>query len=231
MRTTHQTYRLVCFITASLITIDAVAQSHKMKVIYAYDALCGWCYGFEPVMQAYAAKHPEVEIEVLSGGMITGSRIGPIGEVAPYIKWAYKDVENAAGVTFGKAFLEDVLEDGKAVFTSIPAGLALTAFKQLVPDKALAYAAALQKAVYYYGIIPSDMEAFADLAAKLGAKREEFLKLAQSPDIKQMTQDEFLRVSRLGVRGFPAVLVEKNGQFQAAVSGYVPLAELERRLK
>ena len=221
--------RLTLFLVV-LMANSAFTQPKKMKIIYAYDALCGWCYGFEPVIMAYAAKHPEIEIEVLSGGMITGSRIGPIGQVAPYIKTAYKDVENATGVKFGKPFLMDVLDKGTAIFTSIPCGLALTAFKQLMPAKALDYAAALQKAIYYNGTDPSDMEAFARLAEGLGASKDPFLKLAASNDIKQMTQDEFLRVSRFGVRGFPTVLIERDGSYQAVSSGYLPLAELEKKL-
>jgi putative protein-disulfide isomerase len=60
-----------------------------MKMLYFYDALCGWCYGFSPVMQKTAEVYQDqFEFQVVSGGMISGSRIGPIGTVAPYIKTA-----------------------------------------------------------------------------------------------------------------------------------------------
>ena len=92
-----------------------------MKIIYVYDALCGWCYGFSPVMeQFYRKQHDAVDFEVISGGMITGSRMGPIGEVAPYIRWAYKEVEEKTRVTFGEAFLKQVLEDGKRFLALSP---------------------------------------------------------------------------------------------------------------
>jgi hypothetical protein len=65
------------------------------KIIYIYDALCGWCYGFSPVMQQLQEKYAgKLEFEVLSGGMIMGLRAGPIGEVAAYIEKAYPDVES-----------------------------------------------------------------------------------------------------------------------------------------
>ncbi|MFW5762224.1 MAG: DsbA family protein, partial [Cyclobacteriaceae bacterium] len=90
------------------------------KIIYCYDALCGWCYGFSPVMEKIHQQYQQdFQFEVISGGMITGERIGPVGEVAPYIKQAYKLVENTTGVKFGDDFLR-VLNEGKAIFTSIP---------------------------------------------------------------------------------------------------------------
>lgn len=50
--------------------------------------------------------------------MVVG-KVVPIGEVASYISWACKDVEKATGVKFGDGFLNDILKDGKAIFTSI----------------------------------------------------------------------------------------------------------------
>ncbi len=59
----------------------------KGKLIYVYDALCGWCYGFSPVISKIHKEYKDsLEFEVISGGMILGDRIGPIGEVASYIK-------------------------------------------------------------------------------------------------------------------------------------------------
>ena len=86
--------------------IEGTLDKDHTKLIYVYDALCGWCFGFSPVMSTFAKKYQsEIEVQVVSGGMIRGDRIGPIGEVAPYIKEAYKTVEDSTGITFGKAFL------------------------------------------------------------------------------------------------------------------------------
>lgn len=43
----------------------------------------------------------ELDFEVFFGGMIIGSWIGFIGEVAGYISKVYKDVECVIGVIFG----------------------------------------------------------------------------------------------------------------------------------
>ncbi len=30
-----------------------------MDLVYVYDALCGWCYGFAPVIKAFAERYAE----------------------------------------------------------------------------------------------------------------------------------------------------------------------------
>jgi putative protein-disulfide isomerase len=43
----------------------------KPKIIYCYDAYCGWCYGFSPVIKELWLKHREqFDFETISGGMI-----------------------------------------------------------------------------------------------------------------------------------------------------------------
>jgi putative protein-disulfide isomerase len=223
--------RFFVFAMASLISSCAQGQQttqDDMKLIYVYDALCGWCYGFSPVITAFHKNHrEELDFEVLSGGMITGGRIGPIGEVAGYISQAYKDVERATGVTFGQNFLKDILEEGSAIFTSIPPAVALTVFKQHQPRQAVAFAARLQKAIYYDGIAPTDYEAYGQLAAEFGLDASSFVTEMKSNENLQLTREEFQRASGFGVTGFPTVLLQQNGRIVVLARGYVPLSRLE----
>ncbi len=198
------------------------------RLYYCYDALCGWCYGFSPVMTEFAARHPQVPIQVVSGGMITGERIGPIGEVAGYIKQAYKVVEDRCGVEFGQAFLQNILEEGSAVFTSIPAAIAMAVFQEAHPERALDYAAALQRAIYHDGIQPGDYGAYADRAATLGADRDAFLARMHDPASLPRAEADFELSQRFGVTGFPTLVYQSaSGELYALGRGYLPLPDLE----
>jgi putative protein-disulfide isomerase len=65
----------------------------KPAMIYCYDAYCGWCYGFSPVIKKIAAEYSnQLDIEVLSGGMMTGEAAMPIEKIGPYIQTADKRV-------------------------------------------------------------------------------------------------------------------------------------------
>lgn len=202
-----------------------------MKLVYVYDALCGWCYGFSPVMTQLAGKYPDVPIEVISGGMVMGDRVGPIGEVAPYIAWAYKDVEKATGVKFGSAFLDGVMKDGKAIFSSWRPSLALTHIKATKPELQLKYAAALQKGVYFYGLPPEEDKLYTTLAKEFQLDEKEFLAAMNDSVLAISTKAEFQKVGQLRVTGFPALFVEKDGKYYRIGAGYAPINEIEANLK
>jgi putative protein-disulfide isomerase len=199
-----------------------------MKLIYVYDALCGWCYGFSSVIEKFATLYKnEFEVEVISGGMITGDRIGPIGEVAPYISWAYKNVEEASGVKFGTDFLDKTLKKGTAIFTSIPAAIALSIIKEKMPQQSLAFAAALQKAIYFDGIEPTNLEEYAKIGEKFGFNQSEFLIAMESDEYKNLAALDFKKSQELQVSGYPTVFIEVENNYYKIAAGYNPFENIE----
>ena len=200
-------------------------------LVYIYDALCGWCYGFAPVMQQLHQTYKgQLEFKVISGGMITGERIGPIGEVAPYIKWAYKEVEEKCGVTFGEAFLQDVLEEGSTIFTSVPPAVAMSVFKQHKPKEAVAFASALQRAIYYDGIDPNDQSAYGKYAAEFGLDAFAFSDQMSDQVFQEAAQKDFQTAAQIGVTGFPTVFLYDGKQWHLLARGYAPYMPLRRKL-
>lgn len=196
-------------------------------IIYVYDALCGWCYGFSPVMQQLKENYKdELEFTVLSGGMIGGERVGPIGEVAGYISEAYKMVEERTGVKFGADFLK-VLEDGKAIFNSVPPSVALTVFKSQQPEQALEFAGRLQRAIYHDGMEPEDIQAYGKLAQEFGLDSLDFTAKMQADEFKQATLQEFQQVAQWGIDGFPSVIMATREKLYLIAKGYVPYEQLD----
>jgi putative protein-disulfide isomerase len=200
----------------------------NMKIIYVYDALCGWCYGFSSVMMKFQEKYKDsLSFEVISGGMITGNRIGPIGEVASYISWAYKDVEKATSVKFGDEFLNKTLKNGDAIFTSIPPAIALAVFKGLDPNNSIRFAAELQKAIYYDGIEPEYIDAYGQIATKFGLDADSFVLKMKDPFYKKLAEDDFKKSADLKVSGFPTIFIEMRGTYYKIGSGYMTFSDLE----
>ncbi|MEO1074613.1 MAG: DsbA family protein [Bacteroidota bacterium] len=209
----------------------------RPTLLYVYDALCGWCYGFSPVMQRIAKTYADTfDFEVLSGGMVRGERIGPIGEVAGYIATAYKQVEECAGVTFGEAFLNGTMAEGTAIFTSVLPSRALTAFKATQPadsdgTEQIAFAHALQRAVYYDGLPPAEPSTYARIATDFALDGNAFAAQLDDPEVVAQTEAEFALASRLGVQGFPTVFVTMGGQLFRVAPGYVPFEQLDATLQ
>lgn len=200
----------------------------QLNLVYFYDALCGWCYGFSPVIKDFVTQHgDEFEVEVYSGGMITGDRVGPIGEVAGYIKEAYQQVEEASGVQFGEAFLEGILEGGSAIFTSIPPAVAMTVFKSIQPEKAVDFAARLQSAIYYDGIAPADWHSYPPLAEEFGLDPARFLEKMKDPVSTEAAFREFAFAERMKISGFPTLILHDGTRAILIARGFLPKEKLE----
>lgn len=205
---------------------------NKPVIYYLYDALCGWCYGFSPVIHRLHNEYGDrIEFRVLSGGLVTGSRVGPIGVVAGYIKDAYKTVEERTGIKFGEAFLEEILEPGTEQFSSVPPALALALFRNQLPDQQLAFATRMQKAIYYDGMFPSEWTTYGQLAEEFGLNGIEFAEKMQHPKLEELVNEEFKIPEQWGIRGFPALVYQDQHGASLLSHGYQEYESVANSLK
>ncbi len=204
-------------------------------LIYCYDAYCGWCYGFSPVMKQIAETYKDqLEIEVLSGGMMVGESVVPIEKIGPYIQTAYKRVEDLSGIQFGADFLWHINHPDQSdwVMNSEKPAIALCIFKEYYPAKQLEFASDLQYALNYEGRDLDDDEAYRHLLEKYGIHPEAFYTKLKSEAYKEMAYYEFALCKQLQVDGFPAVLMQTGeSKFHLLAKGFTPYNELEERIK
>jgi putative protein-disulfide isomerase len=203
-----------------------------IKITYYYDALCGWCYGFSPVFnQIYAEYQSKITFDVVSGGLFLGNRVGPINEVAPYIKaGAYKTVESTTGVKFGKGFIENGLEQGKMMLNSLYPAIALCIVKADYPEHTVAFAGLLHQAFYVDGMDPVKVDGYAAYAASLGIDTAEFNEKMKNPVYEQHALAEFSFAGQQGLGGYPALVLEVDGKREVLSSGYVSYAVLKGKV-
>ncbi len=206
-----------------------VSEFTGTRLLYVYDVLCGWCYGFGPVIEQLSDEHPEWPVEVISGGMITGDRQGPLAESAGYIKQAYPQVEKASGVRFGKAFTDGALDDPEMYSTSVPASALLAYARERRPTHQLAAARALQTAFFDRGYGPAT-EATADfLAERLDLDRRATRAAATDDEYLELGRADFALAKRFGIQGFPAVVLQHGGRLTLLSNGFLPLETLRQQ--
>ena len=207
----------------------------KKTIYYCYDAYCGWCYGFSPVIKKIAeAYKDEFEIEVLSGGMLIGEQVQPISKIAPYIQSAYKRVEELTGIKFGEDFLWHINnpEQSDWRMNSEKPAIALCIFKEYYPFRQLEFASDLQYALNYEGRDLDDNEAYRHLLEKYSIQPETFYEKLQSDEYKEQAYYEFELCKQLQVSGFPALLVQLNeSKFYLLARGYTAYEELQERIE
>jgi putative protein-disulfide isomerase len=204
-------------------------------IYYIYDAYCGWCYGFSPVIKKlYENYKGRVAFDVLSGGMILPETPTHFGPMARFIQGAYKQVEGLTKVKFGEDFLWHVNNPEETDWypDSTMSAMALCIFKEYVPQQAVPVAADLQYALNYEGRDLTDKEAYRHLLPKYGIPENEFYEKLASEEYKDKAYYEFALVKQLQVKGFPCVLAQvTDSKFYLLSQGYTDYETLVARVE
>ncbi len=205
-----------------------------MNLIYCYDAYCGWCFGFRPVMNQLAAAYPDIPVEVLSGGMILSEKPAHISVSAPYIARSYKNVEALTGVEFGKDYLWHILNPDQSDWfpDSEKPAVALSIVKDQKPDRGLSFASDLQKSLFLEGRDLTDDEAYRHLLLQYGLEPEKFYADLHSEQYKEAANYDFALIKQLRVEGFPALFLQVSEiKFYLLAKGYTGWETLRQRLE
>lgn len=197
-----------------------------------YDPLCGWCFGFGPVLlRLFDSYRGAIDFDVVSGGMITGNAVGPLSNMADFISKAYPVVEQHSGVKFGAGFLQH-LQTGTAVFSSLEPGNVLTLLKELQPGSQVQVSHDIQHLIYVDGINPVEYAEYRGLFEKRGLNWHDALLRLKSSELSQTTVREFGQAQKWGIQGFPACLVQQpDGKLFGISRGFLPFEEMEKRLQ
>jgi len=217
----------------SQINFKNYSMNDKDQVVYVYDPMCGWCYGFSNVINQLQENYQsKISFTVMSGGMMTGAREEPISVMRDYIKGAYKNVEKLTGVLFGEAYLNGILESKTYISSSVLPSIALTVFKSMAKEKDfIAFAKAIQYAFYFEGKSLNDKETYRKLTEKMGLDTKIFMSKLDELSYKNETLKEFETVSQLGISGFPSLFVIRNGKGYLLSNGYVNYETISQNLE
>jgi putative protein-disulfide isomerase len=207
----------------------------KPVIYYCYDAYCGWCYGFSPVINRIAEIYQgQLDFETLSGGMIPRESAKHIGHIASYIKDAYKIVEDTTGVTFGDDYLWHIKNPELSDWYphSEKAAIALSIFKEYLPNRSVQCAGELQKALYLEGRDLTDDEAYRHLLEPWGIPEDEFFAKLKDTNYLEKARYETELVRQLRVNSFPAVLMQTAElKFYLVSKGYTDQETMTRRIE
>jgi putative protein-disulfide isomerase len=193
-----------------------------MRILYLYDALCGWCYGFSPVIvQLEQQYRNQFTFDVLSAGLVQGERVAPIQTMAAYLEQGIPTVESTTGVKFGQSFMEDILKEGSYVSDSLPPGIALTVFKSFdTQENPIHFAHEIQRSFYLMGRSLNEVDTYLQLAPEFGIDPAIFQQRFEQPEYREKTIQEYQMIQEWGVQGFPALLIEIEGTPYILANGY-----------
>ncbi|MEU2421080.1 DsbA family protein [Streptomyces sp. NPDC007851] len=199
-----------------------------MKLVHVFDAYCGWSHGFSGTLREVVARHPELPVEVVSGGLFTGARRVPIREFG-YVRGANADISELTGAEFGAAY-ERLIADGSFVMDSEAAARGVAALRQAGPDRAAHLATAVQDAFYVDGLSLSDPATYRKVAEEAGLDADAVVAAYHSPETRTAAEADFGRAAGAGVRGFPTLLAVDGDRVVPVAQGRATADEIDRRL-
>ncbi|MDX3750664.1 DsbA family protein [Streptomyces sp. AK08-02] len=199
-----------------------------MKLVYVFDAYCGWSHGFSGTLSEVASRHPELPVEVVSGGLFTGSRRVPIREFG-YVQGANAKIAELTGAEFGEAY-ERLIADGSFVMDSEVAARGVAALRQVAPGRAAELAIALQHAFYVDGLSLSETATYRKVAEEAGLDADAVVAAFAGAEAPDAAADDFRRSAELGVTGFPTLLAVDGHRVTPLAHGHATADEVDRRL-
>jgi putative protein-disulfide isomerase len=199
-----------------------------MKLVYVFDAYCGWSHGFSGTLHEVASRHPDLPVEVVSGGLFTGARQVPIREFG-YVRGANAKIAELTGAEFGEAY-ERLIADGSFVMDSEAAARGVMALRGAAPGLAAESTAALQRAFYVDGLSLSDSATYRKVAAEAGLDADAVVAAFEAPDAQAAAEADFRRTAELGVSGFPTLLALDGDRVTALARGHATADDIDKRL-
>lgn len=204
------------------------------KIIYCYDAYCGWCYGFSPVIKTIWDEFKnECSFEVLSGGMMPKEFAKPVSVIASYVSSAYRRVEETTGIKFGEDYLWHMFNPDKSDWVphSEKSAIALCIFKEIYPERQVEFATGLQYALNFEGRDLTDDEAYRHLVEKYKLDAADFYKKLNSEAYKEKALYEFSLCRQLQVTAFPVLLLQATEtKFYLVARGYTHIDDVRARI-
>ena len=193
---------------------------------YFADPMCSWCRGFTPVIETLRdAYRDRLKIALVLGGLRH--------ESAPMTAAGREEILHhwqQVHARTGQAFrFEQALPQG-FVYDTEPACRAVAVIGGLDPALIFPLFKAIQQAFYAEGHDVTQPGVLADLAAELGVDRDAFQQAFDSDAARAKTQAHFRQARQAGVRGFPALILQRDAQLHAICHGCQPLETVRAAL-
>jgi putative protein-disulfide isomerase len=200
-----------------------------MQLVHVFDAYCGWSYGFARTLSELADRHPDRPVEVVSGGLFTGTRRVPVRQFGD-VQSSNAKISRLTGVSFGDGY-ERLIADGSFVMDSEAAGRGMAVLREAAPRRAPTLAAALQEAFYVDGLSLSDPATYRKIADANGLDADTIVAAFESPGADAGARADFRRARELGVDDFPTLLAVDGGRTTVVAVGHATVQQLDQRLR
>ena len=195
------------------------------SLIYIADPMCSWCYAFGPELDRLLQGLPDVPLEIVVGGLRAYNTEAMDQEKRQTFLSHWTHVTERTGLPFAA----DCMGRPGFVYDTEPACRAVVAARSLAPEAALAVFHAIQETFYAQGRDVTQADVLCEVAASAlnacghAIDAAAFREVWQADSSKAAARADFMQTQRWGVRGFPTLVLERDGQLDLITSGYMPV--------
>jgi putative protein-disulfide isomerase len=201
----------------------------EKNLLYIADPMCSWCWGFIPVIEKIRDEYNgRLKLELLMGGLRPGTKNPMPSAQRQEILHHWEAVNRMTGQPFR---FEGALPEG-FIYDTEPASRGVVTASLINPESVFLFFKAVQSAFYAEQQNVTDSVVLAELAGSAGLDMQQFMRTFESELARNLTLEHFHRSRRLGVSGFPTVvMVEDGAGYRFLTRGYSPFQRLRPALE
>ena len=182
------------------------------KLIYIHDPMCSWCWGFKPILQQLLASLPEnIKVIRTLGGLAADSDLPMPEEMQRFLQQTWQVIQ---GKIPGTEFNFDFWANCAPRRSTYPACRGVIAARRQGAKYDEEMTHAIQTAYYLDAKNPSDDSTLIELAESIGLDSGEFEGALNSTSTRRVLADEIDFSRKLGVQGFPSLMLIANNTTQ-----------------
>lgn len=187
------------------------------RLIYIGDPMCSWCWGITNHLEQLKTDYADqFDFELILGGLRPGGGEEWTEDFRAMIRQHWEHVEAASGQPFDYSFFDRKQFN----YDTEPAARAVRVVRDLDATKEWLFYERVQRAFYAENKDVHDISTYQQICEELGLNYDKFETLFLSSGYKQLVYQDFARAQQMGVRGFPAVVLQKGEEYFAVSMGY-----------
>ena len=199
------------------------------NLYYFYDPMCSWCWAFRPLWKGIVAGLPvNVSGQRVLGGLAPDTDQAMSMDMQIKLRGIWQKIqETVPGTPFNFEFWEKCAPR-RSTYAACRAVIAARRQASRYEETMIL---AIQQAYYLEARNPADMSTLIELANEIGLDRALFSTDMESSAVHETLLKEIGFTNKLGVKGFPTLLLEKEGVFTAIQHEYIDIITVLHQVK
>ncbi|WP_024297612.1 DsbA family protein [Methylomicrobium lacus] len=201
----------------------------SLTLYYFHDPMCSWCWAFRPRWQEIVEGLPDlVRSQRVLGGLAPDTEQAMPTDMQAKLKGIWQKIQQTVpGTPFNFEFWERCVPRR----STYAACRAVIAARRQNPGYEENMILAIQQAYYLEARNPADRNTLIELANEIGLDRALFSADMESPAVHEALLKEIEFTHRLEVKGFPTLLLEKEGVFTGIQHEYNDVKAVLHQIK